>query len=799
MVFHLAFLLVLAFLPSDDASLSGRVFNAQGAGMSGAAVVIENTTTRTRLTAATADDGGFRFEQLALGDYSVTVHKEGFFDVRTEVKLEASEIVELTMAPVETRKEAVDVVVRPEPINLDSVSPEVNISETVIQNLPFSGRTNFLNAVTMMPGVLRDSSGQIHIDGSPADQIRYQLDGLNITDPSTGALMSNIPIDAIESVDVDLAGYSTEYGKGSGGSVRVHSQFVGDRFRWNVTDFFPGVNFRRATVSDFSPRLLVSGPLVKSKVWLMYSGALRYIRTFKEDIAPPDNRQNETASDQLIKLQWNLAESHVLTFDLLNDSDYLGNSGLSRIRPVAATTNFLRRGATASLSNRSVIKRALLETTVQWTHRRDSDLAKGSAPLEISPAGWSGNYFADRRSRNDRFRFEQMVSWETTWASVTHRFKAGAEFDHVTSDLAIQKRPYEELDAGGNHLLSVQFAGPTSAEIHNWEYGTFFRDRIVFSPKFQMELGARVDREEVTGSIDTAPRIAFSLVPRRSGRTKITGGAGLFYDSVALENLELGRLQRRLATSYLPNGTTSGIFAPTSLLVAPALKDPHALHWNLALEREWAPRWVSRISYVQKRDRGQVRVAALSQNGSSDLQVNNSGQFRYDGIEFSIDRALRTNIRVLASYTYSQARGRPSLSLDFPDPAVESISQAPAAWDTPHRFVTWGYFPFFLKSGAAYAVEARSGFPFTDVDTLGRVAGPYNGVRYPTFFSVNFSIEKEIPVMFGKRVAIRVGATNLFDRFNPRFVDANINSPTFRAFSDSSGRAIVARLRLIQK
>src|SRR5262249_21307666 len=157
-------------------------------------------------------------------------------------------------------------------------------------------------------------------------------------------------------VDLDLSGYSAEFGKGSGGVVRVESKFVGDTVKWDLTDFVPGVNFKRRTIGDFSPRFLLSGPIVRSKAWYMYAGTLRYVRTFNEELPDPDNRQNQTVADQLVKLQWNLGESHVLTASFLSNSEYLGNMGLSLARPVEATTNFLRRGTTAAVSNRNIIR-----------------------------------------------------------------------------------------------------------------------------------------------------------------------------------------------------------------------------------------------------------------------------------------------------------------------------------------------------------------------------------------------------------------------------------------------------------
>src|SRR6185295_13761125 len=173
-------------------------------------------------------------------------------------------------------RDAVEVIARPEPINVEAVSTQQTVNDEVIQNLPYTGRRNFLNALTLMPGVLRDNDGEMHIHGSRSDQIRYQLDGLNVTDPS-GGLGSNIPIDAIESVDLDLTGYSAEFGKGSGGVVRVESKFVGDKMKWDLTDFLPGMNFKRKTIADFSPRFLLSGPIAQRKAWFMYSGSLHYV------------------------------------------------------------------------------------------------------------------------------------------------------------------------------------------------------------------------------------------------------------------------------------------------------------------------------------------------------------------------------------------------------------------------------------------------------------------------------------------------------------------------------------------
>src|SRR5262249_5321367 len=153
------------------------------------------------------------------------------------------------------------------------------------------------------------------------------------------------------------------------------------------------------------------------------------------------------------------------------------------------------------------------------------------------------------------------------------------------------------------------------------------------------------------------------------------------------------------------------------------LQSPYGVHWNVAWDQEWAPRWVSHVNLIQKRGKQQPRFSAIPQFNGFNLEFNNSGKSSYDAVELSVDRPIRTNLRILTSYVYSQAKERPSMSLDFPDAAIEQIPEALTAYNVRHRLVTWGYFPFFMHSAASYSVEVRSGFPFSALDSYGRLAG----------------------------------------------------------------------------
>jgi len=797
-----ALLFVSVLLQTDPLSLTGIVLDSNAKTVAGAHVHLEEPTAQQQWDVDTRPDGTFRFDKLPFGTYRITIRSEGYFETSAEVRLESSKTVEFTLAAAEKLEQKVEVIARPEPINTDSVAPQNVVNDEVIQSLPFTGRQNFLSALSAMPGVLRDDSNQLHIHGSRPDQIRYQLDGLYVTDASSGGLGANIPIDSIESVDMDLANYSAEFGKASGGVVSVHSQFIGDKYRFNVTDFVPGWDFRQKSIAEFSPRLLFSGPLVQKKLWFMYSSTVRYIHSFLEELQTPADERTRTQSsaDQLLKLQWNLKESHVVTFEVLHNSEYWGNWGLSLVLPRETTTNILRRGTTVGISDRNVVRGKLFETTLQWTRQRDTDLAKGIEPMEVRPGSWSGNFYSDQREHARRVHAAETIAWTEEGIGLKHRLKMGGEFDWVASDMQLDQRPFNLYDGQGNVTSAVTFAGDNFVRIRNQEYGAFIQDRLIFSPKLQVELGLRYDRERVIGKDNFAPRASFSFLPFGTTRSKVSGGLGLFYDNIPLRSLQLPHLQRRFTTLY-NDDVISAAPTATDVLVDPLLRNPHGVHWNVAWENELAPRWVTRINYIQKTGRDQLRLGAETTPSGFDLVFNNSGKSDYHAIEITLDRPIRTNLRFLASYVYSNAKDRPGIALDFPDPAIEGLPESPVGWNTPHRFVGWGYFPMPSGFSASFSVETRSGFPFTVVDNLNHIVGDYNGRHLPTYFVTNASVEKQIPMPLGKgkRVALRVGVTNLFNQFNPRSVDANVNSPYFLTLSDSSNRHFSARVRILKK
>src|SRR5438093_12820517 len=185
------FLFSLLLAQTDALSLTGIVFDPGSKPAENAHVRLEPVAEQKTWETTTQPNGAFRFDKLSYGTYRLTVQKEGYFDVSTEVRLESSESVEFTLTAAERVRQDVDVIARPEPINPDSVSPQVTATNEVIQNIVYTGRRDFTNALALVPGVVRDNSGDLHIQGSRTDQVRYQLDGMHLTNAIAGGLAAN--------------------------------------------------------------------------------------------------------------------------------------------------------------------------------------------------------------------------------------------------------------------------------------------------------------------------------------------------------------------------------------------------------------------------------------------------------------------------------------------------------------------------------------------------------------------------------------------------------------------------------
>src|SRR5438270_3998080 len=104
-MFSCLLLFSLLLAQSDALSLTGTVIDPAAHPAGEVHVRLEQLTEQKQWETNTQPDGSFRFDRLSYGTYRLTIHKEGYFDISTEVRLESSESVEFTLAAAEKIKE----------------------------------------------------------------------------------------------------------------------------------------------------------------------------------------------------------------------------------------------------------------------------------------------------------------------------------------------------------------------------------------------------------------------------------------------------------------------------------------------------------------------------------------------------------------------------------------------------------------------------------------------------------------------------------------------------------------------
>src|SRR5260370_36413490 len=123
-----------------------------------------------------------------------------------------------------------------------------------------------------MPGVIADSSGQVHVGGASTQQIQDYVDGFEVSQPGGGALQVRVNPDSWRKLEVVRSRYTAMFGKGSGGAIDLAIQDGDNRFRFRATDFLPTFqNVKGFQLNNWTPRAYVSGPLVRNKVWFTLS------------------------------------------------------------------------------------------------------------------------------------------------------------------------------------------------------------------------------------------------------------------------------------------------------------------------------------------------------------------------------------------------------------------------------------------------------------------------------------------------------------------------------------------------
>ena len=231
----LLFLFIFAipvFAQSDNTQISGFVKDSSGAVIANAKVSAKNETNGLERMATTNGEGYYIITQLPSGFYTVTVEATGFKQYKeSNKKIDPNVPAKLDVA-LQTGQVSESVNITAEAIGVQTESAALNklVDEQTIKNTMVNGRNPLFLAITK-PGVLGSNLGGnsfgltqagLNINGGRTQDILITFDGaVGVRTRSNGTSIGVADLDSTQEVQILTANYNAEYGRASGGQVRI--------------------------------------------------------------------------------------------------------------------------------------------------------------------------------------------------------------------------------------------------------------------------------------------------------------------------------------------------------------------------------------------------------------------------------------------------------------------------------------------------------------------------------------------------------------------------------------------------
>ena len=416
------------------------------------------------------------------------------------------------------------------------------------QNRVPAGRS-YQTAVALVAGVSNPN-----LAGNSVQENTYLLDGVNVTDPVTGTYSMNFNFDAIQQIEVLLAGVMPDRPGVTGPVVNIITEsgtnHVELTSRYGHLEGTGSAN--EAGVNQASAQL--SGPLRRDHVWAL--GSYGYDRT------------------------------------VVGDRTYEGHSGFAKttFQPSQATrltfTGTAEVAAVEEPGQRTPQGTGIGTGRWQWFISPEVNVDTRVSSQELQLAG-------DRRQR-------QSVSSQLTALSVedplsSHDLKGGADVDRVGWTLT---------DARIAPWLPAELVQATGVRA-----GVFVQDSYKPRDNVTVNVGARLDA--VADQARLGPRLYAAWDPFGDQKTKLAAGLGRYHGNVSLAVLAidpergpssmdewLGTLERELVQD-LAIGTHGTFRRRTGI---PSLDGTRQDRTSVAAEvfarKVHSRRWFSDVSYT---------------------------------------------------------------------------------------------------------------------------------------------------------------------------------------------------------
>jgi hypothetical protein len=311
---------MLAQSTPGTGAIRGVVTDQTGAAVAGASISITNNATGGKFVTSTSSSGDYSSGPLLPGYYTVQVTAKGFNPAELDAAVHVAVISPGDMKLQAGTQKQPAKLPPTTLVNTQQPTVQTELAESLVEDLPVNGRsylglaqfspgTQFLDAGALAPGKLGLST--VSINSQSGRSVRYEVDGVSISDEIAGTTTQNIPATAIQEFNVSRSTLDLPTELTTAGSVNVATRSGGNDLHAELFGLFrpnqlaaklpasPTQSFQR---EQYGAR--VGGALIRDKVfWFLSGERIQQNLTASEPFILPFKTMGDTLSRPFRDLQ----------------------------------------------------------------------------------------------------------------------------------------------------------------------------------------------------------------------------------------------------------------------------------------------------------------------------------------------------------------------------------------------------------------------------------------------------------------------------------------------------------------
>jgi hypothetical protein len=231
-----------------NASLQGTITDKSQAVIGNKAeVTITNKETGASRTTKTNDTGGYTFESLPAGHYSIKTTAPGFSTVEAkdvELQVGRTTTQNFTLLPGAV-SETVEVTSAAPLVDQTKTDVSTNITPEQITDLPLIGR-DIADLAYLAPGVKAADSYDptknrysiLSVNGEGGRNVNVTVNGVDNKDNTVGGPVMQLPAEAVQEFQISTQRFSAVNGRSAGAAINVITKSGSNNYHGSAFGFF---------------------------------------------------------------------------------------------------------------------------------------------------------------------------------------------------------------------------------------------------------------------------------------------------------------------------------------------------------------------------------------------------------------------------------------------------------------------------------------------------------------------------------------------------------------------------------